>query len=547
MTAARDPPASNIRSLARRGAGISFASPSAPAAVAIGTVVLFVALTCWWLSRNRAMPYGDAGFHILTALEFHDAIDSGHWTAPFTASTTIANVYPPLTPLVGALGMFVGGRSVVAPILAQNLLYIPLLALACYRIGQRAFGRLAGCLAVVYALGAPLIAEQFHVFMLDAPLAALVAGTVWLVLESERFARLPIAAAAGVLAGLGLMSKQTFPLYVGGFVLVVLAQGGGWRNVRGIGVFLVAGLLVAAPWYVGHAAELRQVLQDAGNESNVPVLARPSLLSASNVGWYFWALANGLLFTPLLAFAAIGAVTAAVGAIRDRGRPSVAVDLLGGLALAYAAITLMAHKDVRYAVPLLVFLAVLGTGWIARLGRRWRTAGIVALAVAVAASTMGATFGVGPRYSGLLPGNWYAPRGQGVMPLNRLTLYSNHDYMVSGPRRAGDLLGLFDELREADIRDVLLDPQQAPAWDRDFNVNGLLLFLSLAHLAAGGSGPAGVRNAEIATLIHANALGTAPPCVRLPDGTGVWLRLGSPSAPGKRDYCPRFARRFYGP
>jgi 4-amino-4-deoxy-L-arabinose transferase-like glycosyltransferase len=508
--------------------------------------VLFVALTCWWLSRDRSMPYGDAGFHILTALEFHDAIGSGHWTAPFTASSKIADVYPPLTPLVGALGMFVGGRTIAAPILAQNLLYVPLLALACYRIAQRTYGRTAGCLAVVYALGAPLIAEQFHVFMLDAPLTALVAGTVWLVLESDRFERLPIAAAAGVLAGLGLMSKQTFPLYVTGFVLVVLTQDGAWRNLRGIGVFLVAGLLVMAPWYLGHAAEFHHALRDAGHESNVPVLARPSLLTASNASWYFWALANGVLFTPLLTFAAIGVATAGVTAIRDRVRPSVTVDLLGGLALAYVAITVMPHKDVRYAMPLLVFLAVLGTSWIARLGRRWRTAAIVALALAVAASTMGATFGVGPRSSGLLPGNWYAPLGQGVMPLNQFTLYSNHNYMVSGPRRAEDLLGLFHQLRKAGIRYVFLN-SPAPAWDRDFNVNGLLLFFGMARLTPSATAPAGVPASQLATLIHATALGTAPPCARLPHDGGVWIRLGSPSSLSRRDYCPRLHPRFYGP
>jgi len=511
---------------------------SAAAWSALGATVAFIALTCWWLSLNRAMPYGDAGFHILTALEFHDFIAGGDWTRPFTVNTSITDVYPPLTPLVGALAMFVGGRSMATPILAQNLLYLPLLAFACYRIGRRAYGELGGCLAVVYALGAPLIAEQFHVFMLDAPLTALVAGTVWLVLESERFERLPIAAAAGVLAGIGVMSKQTFPLYIAGFVLVVVVNGGGRRSLRGIGVFLAAALLVAMPWYVGHATEIRQALRDAGHESNVPVLARPALLSTANVAWYFWALANGLLFVPLLAFAATGTVITFVTAVRDRVRGSLAVDLLGGLALGYAAITVMPHKDVRYTMALLVFLAVLGTGWITRLTRVWRTAAVVALGLAVVASTMGATFGIGARHSGRLPGNWYAPRGQGVMPMNTFTVYSNHNYMVSGPRRAGDLLGLFQELHNAGVRDVLL-VSPAPAWDIDFNSNGLVLFLRMAHLTPLAATGADVPASRLAMLIRAEALGAAAPCARLPDGTGVWIRLGSPSSRDQRDYCPR--------
>ena len=73
--------------------------------------------------------------------------------------------------------------------LAQNLVFVPLLALACYRVGRMVAGPRAGLLAVVFALGTPLIAEQFHVFMLDAPQATLVAVAVWLILASDRFAR----------------------------------------------------------------------------------------------------------------------------------------------------------------------------------------------------------------------------------------------------------------------------------------------------------------------------------------------------------------------
>jgi Dolichyl-phosphate-mannose-protein mannosyltransferase len=549
MTVVRGSPvgqhARDIGSRSRLSTARPRSPPCASAVAAIGITLLFIGLTCWWLSQNRAMPYGDAGFHLATALEFHDFIAAGHWTAPFTWTY---EVYPPLTPVLGALGLFVGGRTPSAPVLAQNLLYVPLLALASYRIAKRTYGSLAGCLAVTFALGTPLIAEQFHVFMLDAPLTALVAGTVWLVLESERFARVPFAAAAGVVVGLGLLSKQTFPLYVAGLIVLVLARHGGWRNVRGLCAFLAAALLVAAPWYVAHAANLPEVLSDAGNNLNIPALARPPLLSTANLSWYPWALVNSVLLTPLLALASIGVVRTGIAAVRSRTGRGATVELLGGLLLAFAAITAMPHKDVRYAMPLLVFIAVLGTGWIAQMRPRLRTVGIAALATAAVASTLGATFGIGPSHSGLLPGNWYAPRGQGVMPLDRFTIYTNHNYMVSGPRHAGDLLGLFDELHDAGVREVWVSASETAPEDIDFNHNGLLLFARMANLtypprtsSREAFGPA------VATLIHALSLGRAPACVRLPDGTGIWMRRGNPWAPGARDFCPRFARRYYGP
>jgi len=52
---------------------------------------------------------------------------------------------------------------------------------------------------------------------------------------------------------------------------------------------------------------------------------------------------------------------------------------------------------------------------------------------------------------------------------------------------------------------------------------------------------------DAAVAIRATALDRARPCIRLSDGTGVWLRLGNPAAQGARDYCPLREPRLYGP
>ena len=52
---------------------------------------------------------------------------------------------------------------------------------------------------------------------------------------------------------------------------------------------------------------------------------------------------------------------------------------------------------------------------------------------------------------------------------------------------------------------------------------------------------------DAAVAIRATALDRAPPCIRLSDGTGVWLRLGDPTIAGARNYCPLREPRIYGP
>jgi 4-amino-4-deoxy-L-arabinose transferase-like glycosyltransferase len=88
--------------------------------------------------------------------------------------------------------------------------FVPLLALGCYQAGRLLFNSAAGLLAVLFALGSPLLIDQFHVFILDPQLTALVAVSVWLILASEHFSRVDVAAVAGVVGGLGMLVKEPF-------------------------------------------------------------------------------------------------------------------------------------------------------------------------------------------------------------------------------------------------------------------------------------------------------------------------------------------------
>ena len=211
--------------------------------VSIGLGALFIAATCWWLSRDRSIPIDDAALHLGSAIDAYEALSAGHLLKALTGSAP----YPPLTFLVGALGVFVGGVGVAPPIIAQNLIFVLLLALGCYKVGRLAFGPLAGLLAVVFALGSPMIIEEFHEFMLDAPEAAMVAVAVWGILATERFSRLGVSALAGVAVGLGMLSKETFVFFVAGVALATAVRGGR-RAWRGVAVFVAVALVIALPW-----------------------------------------------------------------------------------------------------------------------------------------------------------------------------------------------------------------------------------------------------------------------------------------------------------
>jgi 4-amino-4-deoxy-L-arabinose transferase-like glycosyltransferase len=510
---------------------------------AVAVTAGFLALTCWWLAVDRSVQYGDAAQDLYVVLRFRDLLDHG----AILDLVGFPNYYPPGAFVLGALATFVGGRGATAPVLAQNVVFVPLLALACYRVGRLLAGGLAGLLAVVFAFGTPLLIEQFHVFMLDAPQAALVAASVWLVLESERFGRVGLAALAGAALGVGVEIKELAPLYLIALVAVVLARGEGWRNWRGLLAFSVAAFATGAPWYLWHAGRLHAFLAAAGAGRFVPPAALPPAFSLDNAAWYGWATLNSLLLAPLFAFATVGVALAVARVVRTRPLDDPTLELLVGLAGAWAVLTFMPHHDLRYTMPLIVFLSVLGTAWIVRLPARGRAAAVTLLVLAVAAAHLGATFGVGGTTDRRLPGNRRATLGEGVPLRDRVVVYTNHNFLVSAPHRRGDVLGLLRALRASGVRTVYWQDdvdEASPVFERI----GVLAFA----LAAGLEGDvertdfSGLGRTS-AVLLREPSLDRAPPCMRLYDGSGVWVRLGDPAVAGARDFCPLRRPATYGP
>jgi hypothetical protein len=529
-----------VRVVATRRAGVGW---SRAAWGAIAVTLGFLALSAWWLAVDRSVQYSDAAQDLYVALSFRDLIAEG----AFLDLIDAPNYYPPGVFVLGALAALVGGRGATAPVLAQNLVFVPLLALSCYRVGRMAGGPRAGLLAVVFALGTPLLIEQFHVFMLDAPQAALVATSVWLVLESDRFRRVGVAALGGVALGFGVEAKELAPLYLIALVACVLARGGGWRHWRGLAAFAATAFVVGSPWYLRHVARWDSLLAAAGGGGYVPPAADPSPFSLDGVTWYGWATLNSLLLAPLCAFAAVGVVVAVVRVVRSRPLDDPTLELLVGLAGVWVVLWLMPHHDLRYTMSLTIFLAPLATAWIVRLPRAGRLAAVALLLATVAAAHLGATFGVGAASERRLPGNRQAELGEGVPLRDRVVVYTNHNFLVSGPHAQGDVLGLLRAVRRAGVRALYWEDavdESSPVFERI----GVLAFAVAAdvELDLDRIDFHGLRR-DAAVAMRARSLDRAPPCIRLSDGTGVWLRLGDPAVAGARDFCPLRDPATYGP
>ena len=502
-------------------------APREASLVVLATLIFFGVTVVWWLAADNQVPDFDMGNHLLDAFTVHAQLAAGEWTAPFTGF----NNYPPLVHLVGGLGLFVGGFHTASVLVANNVVFLPLLVGGAYGAGTLAYGRRGGLLAALFVLGAPIVVSEMHEYYVDPGEAAMVSISVWAILASRRFERVGMSALAGLLCGLGMLTKQTFFFFVAGLVLMVVLRGG-WRHWRGMLAFASVGGAFGLPWYIGHLTQNSALTSGAtavGSGSAPAQIANlgvtPLRYSNANYSWYFWNMLNHQLLAPLTVLVVIGVVLALWRYARRRDPADLGPELLAGALVGYAGVTYITLKDPRYSLPAIVYFAVLGTGWIATARprvRRWLTAGVVAVVITNLIMVAG---GVGGTVSFGLPG---APStGISLVEARTVTLFSPAGWLRGGPVKDGDLIGLLRGLKRLGVASVEFDGGSTDS--PDFNNAGLVALGMEAGLyipPIDNLSTMGPLDAFV--LRHAIVPGDPPPCQLLRDGTGVYVTLGNP-------------------
>jgi hypothetical protein len=507
---------------------------------AIALTAVFLAVSCWWLAVDRHVPIFDSGLHLEHAIDVNRDIGAGAlWKA-----LTLTKPYPPFAYLIGALGIAFGGVGVAPPILAENFVFVPLLALGCYRVGRLTFSSRVGLLAVLFALGSPMITSQFHVFMIDAPETAMVAVSLWAILATRRFSHIGRSALAGLLVGLGMLTKEPLVLFVCGPAAVSAIRGGraAWR---GLVMFLAIAFAVAGWWYIAQYSTVRSLGSEAAR-SGLPYAGgvAPARGSLANYEWYSWNILNRQLLLPLFLFAAVGWVWMLLGFVRRRPVSAFAPELAAGAFLAWLGLTETFVHDNRYSMPLLVYLAVIGSFWIVRLPRGKGILTASALLAIFVVNTLGDSFGIGPSVAA----SFSSASAHSEQGPEQLTVFSTAGYLVSAPVHEGELLSVIQDLKRRRLAYVIF-ATDFTAPKPSFSVEGLDALAAIVGLKVNDSPnpnlPARAwSNVAVVANLPAQA-GKPPPCVRLSDGSGVWVWIGSPFATVTDYYCPYRHRQLH--
>jgi len=354
-------------------------APSRPAAIVAGAFLAVAAAAAIWLALDRRPPEWDYANHLERGVLCARDLAHGELREVLLRSA----FYPPLVPCLGGLAASLAPSDTAAGV-AVVVAFLGLGMAATYRLGRRVAGSQGGIVAAVVFGTAPFTVWQALRFQLDVPLAAMVALALEALAGTGNCTRPGRAMLAGLVFGLGLLTKPPFVVYVLPPLALVLARARGRRALPGVLGFAAVGALIAVPWYgprlLGLAAQIgARSFRQAAEQGH------PEPLSVA-----------GLVFYPQHLAVQLGAVGAAlfvvglaVCAARRAWWPLMALVPM----VVFLAIQ---NKQLRYTLPLVPAAAAVAGAGFAALPPRARVAAGVALGAAALVQIGAATFGEPP-------------------------------------------------------------------------------------------------------------------------------------------------------
>ncbi len=388
-----------------------------PVAILASAMVVLVVVHLLWIERfRRGLPIDiDEAGYLGFALDDLRAFTRGGLGGLHDA-VVAQRQFGPLVPLTAAplLGMF--GETPQVGMAVQSG-FLAVLAFASYGLGARLAGRGAGVLSALVVLLAPGVFDFSRTFHFVVATTAMLALTVWALVESDQLERRGFVAAAGAAGGLLLLSRTYSVVFVPGIgiaALVLVCSRPRGRRVRAalnVGIAGVVAVVVAGWWYIPNVSTVWRYLTDYGYGARSKQYVHTT---SSPLHVRFWTfrltqlISDGLYLIPFLVL--VGAIAAwvvmRVRSRRDRdtapsdrtrmdrvlemgAMPAGSITIV--LVATYLVMTSSSNAGTGFMVPLVPLVVVLGAAAIMKLPSPGRAVLVAVLACALLVIAVGKT------------------------------------------------------------------------------------------------------------------------------------------------------------
>jgi len=337
----------------------------------LGILILFHLVNNYiWLRLNQRPPIDDEAKHLINSLQYLDIISKPSF-AMFSKLVKVDSLYPPFFPLIAAfLGLIFGKSTIV--LIMTNVLFLSGIFLCLYFIGLKMRDKRLGVLASFLLSLYPMFFHLGRMFMLSIALCFMVTASITLLMYSEGFRKRIISILFGIFCGLGLLTKQSYIIFIIGplfFLLSTSFLSGEQRirlkiTVNCLLFLLVVGVLLFL-WYLPNIKAMLPLFLNAAFDTmlvphDIPVFSLRSFL------FYFELLINDqILFFFFLIF-----ILSLFIIFRKKKERYFYIFFIW-IILPYCILTLVKNKFWYYTVPYLPAIAFISSYGILNIDRNY--------------------------------------------------------------------------------------------------------------------------------------------------------------------------------
>lgn len=384
--------------------------------------IVLALLDIYFILKNSIPPAWDQSLHMTLAVGYSELFSS----FDLTGMVMLSGFYPPFyhistIPLLWLLGFSYQAAEMV------NIIYLGILLFSVYGIGKILFDKRTAVLSVLIIGMYTYLMNMRRTYLLDFALVSIVALSVYFLLKTDRFRDLKYSIAFGAAAGLALLIKWPAVFFIAGpfiYELYLLRsqsgvcrycgkklgddvfkkngemfcskshshkskekqpQGSNWT--RNLALSFLVGVALAGIWYFPHFGEVKNSLSE-GQQYWGEVEGDPQVLSIPSFLYYI----NSVDIQISLFFSII-ALAGLVFMYRESNEKRVF--FYASIIIPYLTFTLLRNKDVRYTLPVLIFIAIASAFWIERVADRKLKLGIIGLILIIGSIQISTvTFGI---------------------------------------------------------------------------------------------------------------------------------------------------------
>ncbi|MEO8211221.1 MAG: glycosyltransferase family 39 protein, partial [bacterium] len=219
-------------------------------------LITFLILTnLIWYNAGHKPLHWDSSIHLSLSIDAYKTfVDNITNSSIINKMLGVSWYYPPLVyytsiPFYYALGIeeFTGFIEINA--------FLILLVVAVYLIGRQLYNKPAGLFGAFCMSMYPIVIEYTRDYMLDLPLASLVALSVFLLIKTENFNNFFYCILAGIALGCGMLIKWSFIFFLITPLIFFLIEGVKIKSQRlkvfSKFVFTIAiCFIICMPWYL---------------------------------------------------------------------------------------------------------------------------------------------------------------------------------------------------------------------------------------------------------------------------------------------------------